>query len=153
MTILVLNFYLSMTCFKNREVCQKMKKTALELTPQEWQAYQPARALEGRRQNTAEHLGQRKQRAWRVAHQAAHILRNEFQAEKVVVFGSLAHKAWFTLWSDVDLAVWGIPPDRFYPAVAAVTELSSDVTIDLIDPEDACRPSLRVAIERDGIEL
>ena len=72
-----------------------MKKTALELTPQEWRAYQPARALEGRRQNTEERLGQRKQRAWRVAHQAAHIVRNECQAEKVVVFGSFAHKAWF----------------------------------------------------------
>ena len=129
-----------------------MSKTALELTPQEWQAYQPTKVIERRKQATKKQIQHRKQHAWQVARQAAQILRNQFHAEKVVVFGSLAHEAWFTLWSDADLAAWGIPPDRFYAAVAKVTELSGDVAIDLIDPE-TCRPTLRAVIEQEGIEL
>ncbi len=129
-----------------------MSRTALELTPQEWQAYQPAKAIERRKQSIEKQLQQRKQQAWQAARQAAQILREQFHAEKVVIFGSLAHEAWFTLWSDVDLAAWGIPPDRFYAAVGVVTELSEDVAIDLIDPE-TCRPTLRAVIEQEGIEL
>ena len=69
-----------------------------------------------------------------------------------MVFGSLTHDSWFTLWSDVDLAAWGIPPGRFYSAVAVVTALSPDLKIDLIDPGTS-RPAVREALERDGVEL
>jgi predicted nucleotidyltransferase len=87
-----------------------------------------------------------------VARRAAKLLRRNFGASRVVVFGSLAHRAWFTPWSDIDLAAWGIPADRFYSAVAAVTGLSSDFKVDLVDPED-CRPSLRQTLDRERIEL
>jgi predicted nucleotidyltransferase len=70
----------------------------------------------------------------------------------VVAFGSLAHRDGFTLWSDIDLAAWGIPPDAFYRAVAAVTGISSEFKIDLVAPED-CPPSLRRVIEREGVSL
>jgi predicted nucleotidyltransferase len=73
-------------------------------------------------------------------------------AQRVVLFGSLVHEASFTPWSDIDLAAWGIPADRIYAAVAVITGLSPDFKIDLIDP-DICRPGLRTAIERDGVEL
>ena len=116
-----------------------MSKTALELTPQEWQAYHPVKVIERRKQRTTTQVRQRKQQAWQIARQAAQILREQFRAEKVVVFGSLVHEAWFTLWSDIDLVAWGIPPDRFYATVGAVTELSEEVAIDLVDP-DTCRP-------------
>jgi predicted nucleotidyltransferase len=129
-----------------------MNKTALELSPQEWQRYHPAEALARRKQQDQAQAAQRKQRAWQLAHQAAELLRNNFGAKKIVVFGSLAHEAWFTPWSDIDLAAWGIPPDRFYAAVGAVAELSSEFKIDLIDPETS-RPALRAAIEREGREL
>jgi predicted nucleotidyltransferase len=76
----------------------------------------------------------------------------EFDAEKVVLFGSLVGDSGFTLWSDIDLAAWGIPSTRFYEAVAAITGMSSKFKIDLVDP-DTCRPGLKDAIEKDGIEL
>jgi hypothetical protein len=60
------------------------------------------------------------------------------------------HDDWFTRWSDIDSAAWGIPPDAFSRAVAAVTGLSAEFKIDLVDPED-CRPALRQAIDREGI--
>ena len=129
-----------------------MAKTALDLTPQEWQAYKPAHSFETR--NAAQKLQQKKRRevAWRLARQAAQLLRDKFKADKVVVFGSLTHQSWFNQWSDIDLAAWGIPPDRFYSAVAAITGLSPDFKIDLVDPE-SCQPMLREVIDQTGLEL
>ena len=46
------------------------------------------------------------------------------------MFGSLVHDAWFTPWSDIDLAAWGISPERFYGAVAAITGLSPTFRIE-----------------------
>jgi predicted nucleotidyltransferase len=94
----------------------------------------------------------RRDKAWELAHKAALLLKSEFGAERVVVFRSLAQEDSFTLWSDIDLAAWGIPPARFFSAVAALTDLSIDIGIDLVDPE-SCRPGLRATIEREGVEL
>ncbi len=129
-----------------------MAKTALELTPQEWQAYRPdqmSRRLSG---PSDPGMRLRRQRAWRVARQAAKVLREQFGAQRVVIFGSLAQRGWFTQWSDIDLAAWGVPDERFYQAVATITALSPAFKVDLIDPE-TCRSRLRQAIEREGIEL
>ncbi len=129
-----------------------MAKTALELTPQEWQAYQPGQ-MSRRWSCTSDPEARRRRRAaWRVARRAAQLLRQEFGAQRVVIFGSLSQRGGFTSWSDIDLAAWGIPDERFYRAVAAVTALSARFKVDLIDPE-TCRPALRQAIEREGIEL
>jgi predicted nucleotidyltransferase len=129
-----------------------MSKTALDLTPEEWRAYQPATISESYSETDKIQLARRRRQAMRLARQAAQLLKERFKAQRVVLFGSLAHEAWFTPWSDIDLAAWGIPPERFYAAVAAVTGSSPEFKIDLVDPDD-CRPSLRAAIERDGVEL
>jgi predicted nucleotidyltransferase len=129
-----------------------MSKTALDLTPSQWQAYRPAKISESYSESHKRQLARRKQQAMQVARQAARLLRERFQAQRVVLFGSLVHEASFTPWSDIDLAAWGIPPDRIYAAIAAVTGLSPDFKIDLVDP-GACRPGLQSAIERDGVEL
>lgn len=129
-----------------------MDKTALELSPQEWQQYHPAQIIEHRKQQDASYVQQRKRLAWQLARQAAQMLRNEFGAQKVVVIGSLAHGAWFTPWSDIDLVAWGIPADRFYTAAGTVAELSMEFKIDLIDPETV-QPVMRTMIERENYEL
>ena len=97
-------------------------------------------------------LTERYKEAWQVAARAAAILKERYDARKVVAFGSLVDLSRFTRWSDVDLAAWGIPDDCFYAAVGAVTGLSAEFKIDLVDPED-CRDSLRRAIESEGVEL
>ena len=129
-----------------------MTRTALDLSPQEWQAYRPDGPIVPPPARQATRAERRRQQAWRVARQAARLLRDQYGASKVVVFGSLVHDAWFTPWSDIDLAAWGIPPERYYAAVAAVTGLSPVFQVDLVDP-DACRSSLRATLEREGIEL
>lgn len=123
-----------------------MGKTALALSRKEWQAYRPgSRAVE-------KLDPERRDRAWGVAQMAADVLRERFGASRVVVFGSLAHDEWFTRWSDIDLAAWGIPPDAFFRAVAAVTGLSAEFKVDLVDPHD-CRPEVRRVIEREGVAV
>jgi predicted nucleotidyltransferase len=53
------------------------------------------------------------------------LLKNNFGAKEVLVFGSLAKKTGYHLLSDIDIAVSGIAPEIFYSAVAEITGLSS----------------------------
>ncbi len=130
-----------------------MARTALDIAKQEWEDYQPSAVSEETERSEREPAAEeRRRQGWSVAHRAAHILYEHFGASRVVVFGSLVHGTWFTRWSDIDLAAWGIPSDRFYMAVAAVTGLSPLFKVDLIDP-DACRSCIRVALEREGVVL
>lgn len=123
-----------------------MGKTALDLTREEWRAYRPGGKPGGTQ------VRERWERAWRVARAAAKVLHEQFGATRVVAFGSLAHRDAFTLWSDIDLAAWGITPGVFYRAVAVVTGISPEFKVDLVAPED-CQPTLRHVIEREGIAL
>jgi len=129
-----------------------MAKTALDLTPKEWQSYQLSKALERREKQTAPVVEKRRRLAWDLAKHAAKLLRDEFGAKKVFVFGSLAYEQGYSPWSDIDLAVLGIPAKHFYSAVAAVTSLSSSFKLDLVDLVD-CRSSLKKAIEEEGCEI
>ncbi len=94
----------------------------------------------------------RRERAWELAREAASLLKNSYGAKKVAVFGSLAHQLWFSRWSDVDLAAWDIPSDRFFAAVGAVTGLSPEFDVDLVDAQ-TCRDSIRKGIEKEGVEV
>ena len=136
----------------NISMTDMIHRTALDLPPEEWKKYRPVAAILQRQSATQSHLERRRKQALRVARQAATLLRNEFEAEKVVLFGSLAIHESFTLWSDIDLAVFGVPADRFYAAVAAITGLSAEFKVDLVDAE-TCKVSLRDAIDRNGIVL
>ena len=125
--------------------------TALELRPEEWRRFNPSRQITARLAQSG-FLEERREKALDVAKQAASLLRRKFGAERVMLFGSLASKDAFTLWSDIDLAVWGIAPDAFYSAVAAVTGLSPVFKIDLVEP-DTCRKGLYDVIQKQGIEI
>ena len=103
-----------------------MSRTALDLTPEERAKYRVAREWD-----EAE-LEARWNQGWGVARAAAQLLREWFGAKRVVLFGSLASRACFTPWSDIDLAVWGIPGDQFYRAVAAVTGMTATHEVDLV---------------------
>jgi predicted nucleotidyltransferase len=87
-----------------------------------------------------------------VAVKAAALLKNEFFAKRVVLFGSAARADTFDRTSDVDLAVWGVAPGRFFAAVARVNELSPKWKIDLYGPHPFGSPMEEV-IGRQGIDL
>jgi predicted nucleotidyltransferase len=70
----------------------------------------------------------------------------------VVLFGSLAHMAWFMPDSDVDLAVEGLAGDDYWEAWRQVEEIIGDRPVDLSEIE-MVGESLRRAIQRHGVEL
>lgn len=97
-------------------------------------------------------LIERYEEGWKLARRAASLLKERFGAKKVVVFGSLTDRSRFKRSSDIDLAVWGIPDERFYAAVGAVTGLSAYFKVDVVDAAD-CPERIRKSIESEGIEV
>jgi predicted nucleotidyltransferase len=97
-------------------------------------------------------LARRRERAWDLARQAAEMLRRDFAAVRVVIFGSLVHQDCFTEWSDVDLAAWGLDSKNWLKAMGAVQRLSDEIELNLVDV-GSCSPELLAAIEREGEPL
>ena len=114
---------------------QEYKRTAR----QRWQAEQAQ-------------LARRRERAWKLARQAAEMLKRDFAAVRVVVFGSLVQEGGFTEWSDVDLAAWGLDSTNWLKAIGAVQRLSDEIELNLVDV-GSCSPELLVVIEREGKPL
>ena len=129
-----------------------MAKTASELSQEELQSYRPWQSLQ-RYQKDPE-VTRRWEQAWDIARRSARLLKEQFGASRVVVFGSLVHRAWFTPWSDVDLAVWGIPAGKFYRAIGAVHDLgaAAGFKIDVVDPAE-CNREMVQSIQTEGVEL
>ncbi|MBN1886738.1 MAG: hypothetical protein JW850_02065 [Thermoflexales bacterium] len=94
----------------------------------------------------------REDRAWILARQAAALLSKEFGATRIVVFGSLVHQGAFTLWSDVDIAAWGIKSQDTLRAIGAVLDLDAAIQVNLVDVDTASQ-GLLDTIEREGVEL
>jgi predicted nucleotidyltransferase len=94
----------------------------------------------------------REERAWDLARQAAALLRKQFGATRIAVFGSLVHPSMFTLWSDVDIAAWDIQPQDTLRAIGAVFDLDADIQVNLVDVGTASTELLH-QIEREGVEL
>lgn len=125
--------------------------TALELGRKGWQPYlkatrrRPVTGLTPAEQQERERLLQR-------VREAAAAIKTRFGADRVVLFGSLAHAAWFVPNSDVDLAVEGLKSDDYWPAWRLVEEIIGDHAVDLIEIEMAGE-SLKQAIDRYGVEF
>ena len=126
--------------------------TALDLTREEWESYlevasrrPPLPELTTSEQRNRERLLER-------IREAAAALRARYAVRRVILFGSLAHAAWFVPDSDVDLAVEGLAGDDYWRAWRLVEEIVGDRSVDLIEIETA-RESLREAIRRHGIAL
>lgn len=128
-----------------------MPKTALQMTTNEWKRYKPL-SKAGQKPDLGTAAPASHENALKVARQAARLLKDHFGAKRVVVFGSLATNVGFTKFSDIDLGEWGIPDDQYYLAVAAVTGLSAQYKIDLIDVE-SCRGTIKETILEQGVEL
>jgi len=122
----------------------------MTLTLEEREAYR--RALVSRAGSTHKGWEARRERAWALAQQAADLLRAQFGASRIAVFGSIVHKGCFTPWSDVDLAAWGLKPEDTFRALGAVQDLSSEIQLNLVDI-DTCAPGLRSVIETESIEV
>ncbi|MDE0015446.1 MAG: hypothetical protein OXU51_04610 [Candidatus Poribacteria bacterium] len=118
-------------------------RTAKDLSPEELAQY---------RRRLDQHLQNRKvdeallQRAWQTAHRIAQILYKDFGATQVAVFGSLAEPEAFSKWSDIDIAVWGIPNDKYFRAASVTSDISGLFKVDLVD-FDSCKGLFRQRIQ------
>ena len=118
-------------------------RTAKDLSPEELAEY---------RQRLDQHFQNRKvdeallQRAWHTAHRIAAMLYKDFGAAQVAVFGSLAEPESFSKWSDIDIAVWGIPHDKYFRASSVASDISGLFKVDLVDFE-SCKGVFRERIQ------
>ena len=109
-------------------------RTAKDLSPEELREYHL---------RLDEHFQNRKvdeallQRAWHTAHRIAAVLYKDFAATQVAVFGSLAEQDSFSKWSDIDIAVWGIPNDKYFRASSIASDISGLFKVDLVDFESS----------------
>jgi len=126
--------------------------TALDLSPEELKKYRPREAVRRRRAETRAEVSKRRKHAMTAALKAAKLLKTKFGAQEVILFGSLARRGSFTLFSDIDLAARGIHPDHYLSAMEAVLYLDAEFKIDLVGIE-TCSPAMRENIEKDGKPL
>lgn len=122
-------------------------RTALDIPSTSWKQYCPIRSVAA----DAESVSANARDAKMVASALADQLKTRFGAGKVMLFGSLA-RGDFHAWSDIDLAIWGVPPGDYFRAVAFASGFSAVYTVDLVDAED-CSESLRQHIQGEGVEL
>lgn len=123
--------------------------TALELGQRGWQPYLDAvTKLPDLPLPAAEDEAARKELIQR-ARQLASTLRERFAVDRVILFGSLVHAAWFTPDSDVDLAVEGLTGRDYWMAWRLAEEAFGDRSVDLVDLAEAS-DSLRAVIEKSG---
>ena len=126
--------------------------TALELGRDGWRPFIAALSRRAAHSGPTHSERSKRLRLLKRIRNAAAVLKAEFGARRVILFGSIAHEAWFTSDSDVDLAVEGLKGDTYWQAWNAAEDIIRDRPVDLIELEDS-RDSLRQAICRHGVEL
>ncbi len=99
-----------------------------------------------------EQVEARLERAWKAARIAAAILRDEFLATDVVVFGSLVQPELFHIRSDIDLAVWGLDEHCYFRAVGRLQGIDPEISVDLILIDDAGESLLKIILE-EGVKI
>ncbi len=126
--------------------------TALELTHEGWKSYLEAARRRPSSSGLTSAERRTRERLLDRIREAAIVLKARFGARRVVLFGSLAHVAWFMPDSDVDLAVEGLAGDDYWQAWQLVEKIISDRPVDLIEIE-MVGESLQRAIQRYGVKL
>lgn len=132
-----------------------MIKTASDLKNDGWpreemSKYSPWESLE--RHEKDRNLLDRRDRAMLISRRIAGLLKEKYEARRVVLFGSLAHRAWFTPRSDIDICAEGIPPARFFHAESEIQGISEGFKVDLVDPQE-CSQELQREIKEEGTDL
>ena len=103
-------------------------------------------------ENNEKEIDKRFKLAWEKVYLISDLLKTEYKAKTVIVFGSLTEKQRFHKKSDIDIAVTGIANDKFYEAYGKIIGKISSIEIDLVDVND-CRDSLLNVINKEGIVI
>ena len=65
-------------------------------------------------------------------------------------FGAVGGQKWFSKRSDIDIAVWGMPSDLYFRAVAQTIGFSQEFRIDLVN-FDNCKGQFRERIQNQAV--
>lgn len=95
-------------------------------------------------------IAARRERARDLARQAARLLKEEFGATRVVLYGSLLRPGEFHLRSDVDLAAWDVRD--YFRAVARLLDLDAEIEVNVV-PYEEVSSGLQQTILREGVDL
>jgi uncharacterized protein len=109
-------------------------------------------SAEKRHQENLRLIEERYQKAYSTAQKASELLKDQFKAERVLIFGSLSNKDRFHISSDIDLAAVGLDDKVYFRAISKLIDLSPGIKIDLIRIEDASE-GLKNIINDNHIEL
>jgi uncharacterized protein len=95
----------------------------------------------------------RKNLAIKKAKSVAKTLKEKYQAEEIILFGSLIWRPDF-LWrgTDIDLMVKGLQSERYFEVLADVSEISHPFHVDLI-PFEKAWPSIKKRALKEGLRL
>jgi predicted nucleotidyltransferase len=80
------------------------------------------------------------------------LLKEEYDARRVVLFGSLVRDVPFYVRSDVNLAVWELDERLYYRVVSRLLDLDPAIEVDLVRVEEAPAALLK-SIAEEGISL
>lgn len=115
--------------------------------------YQPyIDRLKREKAKTRQQLAARRMRALEAAENLARMLKEDFNVERVIVFGSCLNEDYFHQRSDIDLGVKGLAADDFLRALYEVNVIHHGFKVDLIDV-DTCDDFLKRKILTEGREL
>ncbi len=98
------------------------------------------------------HLQARHQLGMAQAQRLAEILKTKFGATRVVLFGSMLSASDIHMSSDIDLAVWGLPVEKYLSALGHLLMSAKEFSVDLVRIEEA-PSSLKAYILREGLTL
>ncbi len=126
--------------------------TALELTPEERERYIRAARRRPPQPELTPFEREERERLLERIREAAAVLRTRFGARRIILSGSLAHGAWFTPDSNVDIDVEGLKGGAYWRAWRLLEEVIHDRAVNVVSLETAT-VSLRQAIQRHGVEL
>jgi predicted nucleotidyltransferase len=115
----------------------------------EFESYVRAWRERWRKDRRADAIAAKQARA--AAERIARLLVRRYGARRVTLCGSLA-RGDFRRGSDIDLAVEGIPEDRFFAASAAAAREGDGFEVDLV-PVEAATPGYRESLSREGTVL
>jgi predicted nucleotidyltransferase len=120
------------------------------ITPEQMEAYRRGARERCARERQA--AAARRERALLVVQAAAQLLKHDYGATRVAVYGSVLDAERFGPRSDIDLAASGVPPGDFWRAWGALERLGPEFEINLLALETASA-SLLAHINRHGLEL
>ena len=126
--------------------------TALELGHEGWKYYVEAASRRLTQKKEIPREQDERQRIMERIREVARVLKTRVGARRVILFGSLAHDAWFMPDSDVDIAVEGLQGGDYWEAWRIAEEIIGDRPVDLIEIETASE-SMKKAIDRHGVLL